>query len=744
MAHSRLLLALLAGALWLPASAMAATAPGIESTWVTAVTATSADLRTEIDPGGATTTYRFEYLTLAAYEANLAAGKDPFTGALSAPPGGEGSAEGGAVPVERTQHVAKLSPSTLYRFRAVATNEAGTSKGPVRFLGTEDPTNAFALLDNRGWEMVSPPDKGGGAVGSPESIFGGGAFQAQAQGQSLAYSSADSFGEAPAGAPPGSQYLAARGSSGWATENITAPLASGAFGQSPDGVPYRLFSADLSRALLSSGQRCRTEVGECPVAGPPLPGSGAPAGYRNYYLRAGGGYQALITSADLANSGLEAKQFEVRLAGATEDLNHVVLESCAALSSNASEVPAPGGCQGQNLYESEGGSLRALNLLPGASSTTPGAALAAPIGAISGDGSHVYFTQGGYLYLREGAQSKPVDEAQGGGGAFQAASADGRYAFYTKAGHLYRFDAAAGLSTDLTPSGGVVGVLGISADGAIAYYLASGGLMQWKEGVSTEVAAAANASDYPPASGTSRVGADGQHLLFLSSADLAGAESNGLVEAFLWGPSPGEGKASLICVSCNPTGERPAGAASIPGAIKNGSTQLYRPRVLSASGNRVFFESQDALVIQDTDHRRDVYEWEAQGEGSCSREGGCVQLVSSGRSPTDSVFLDASADGSDAFFGTDSSLVPQDPGSFDAYDAREGGGFPVPPGFIACEGDACQPLPEAPEDPSPGTLVANAGNPPQHFATVGKKSKGKHHKGKGKKHHKKHGKGGKK
>ena len=96
-------------------------------------------------------------------------------------------------------------------------------------------------------------------------------------------------------------------------------------------------------------------------------------------------------------------------------------------------------------------------------------------------------------------------------------------------------------------------------------------------------------------------------------------------------------------------------------------------------------------------------------------------------------FLDASVNGSDAFFLTDSSLAFGDPGSFDVYDAREGGGFPTPPNFIACEGDACQPLPEAPEDPTPGTLVPNAGNPPPRFIKVGAKGKKKHHKG-----HKKH------
>jgi hypothetical protein len=233
------------------------------------------------------------------------------------------------------------------------------------------------------------------------------------------------------------------------------------------------------------------------------------------------------------------------------------------------------------------------------------------------------------------------------------------------------------------------------------------------------------------------VSADGAHLLFLSTQALSDYENVGQPEAFLYGP------AGLTCVSCNPSGERPEGAASIPGAIADGTTRIYRPRVLSDSGSRAFFETTDDLVPQDTNKRRDVYEWEAPGEGSCTAQGGCTQLISSGRSPEASSFIDASAGGADAFFLTGASLAVGDPGSYDVYDARAGGGFPPPPGAIPCEGDACQALPEAPEDPTPGTLVPNGGNPAPRFVKVGKKkhhkSKGKHHRGKRKHGKSKHG-----
>lgn len=60
-----------------------------------------------------------------------------------------------------------------------------------------------------------------------------------------------------------------------------------------------------------------------------------------------------------------------------------------------------------------------------------------------------------------------------------------------------------------------------------------------------------------------------------------------------------------------------------------------------------------------------------------------------------------------------------------------------------CVGDSCQPLPPEPEDPTPGTLVPNPGNPPRHVFEPGKKHHKKHgngHRGKSKRH--RHGGGG--
>jgi hypothetical protein len=714
--------------------AQATVKPEIAAVWSSEVVATSARLRAEINPEGSKTGYHFDYITQAAYEANVAAGHEGFAGARRAPAGSEVSIGEGSARVPVYQSIGGLSSETAYRYRVQATNSAGSETSAPYALRTQGLGSGQLLADGRGWEMVSPIDKNGGQVQAPGEINGGGVLQASADGQAATYSSSASFGAGAQGAPAASQYISRRTPTGWLTENITTPMVSGSYGEHPNGVPYQLFSGDLARGIVLNGEHCREqESTSCPVANPPLAGTEAPPGYQDYYLRNDqtGAFTALITQANSPSLTESAAWFDLALAGASPDLRQVILSTCAKLTSEASEVPGTEGCDPTkpNLYEYAEGRLKLIN-------TSPGAKLAAQGGAVSPDGQRVYFTEAGKLWLREGV-SAPYELAEGG--EFQTAFANGALAFYTKAGHLYRYDTGAHSSTDLTPSGGVKGVLGASEEGSTVYFQDAAGLEQWREGATTQIvsgAQAAQESDYPPATATVRVSADGQRLLFLSQARLSGYDNTpaepadcGQVIAGVFKTEPCQevffydaGSHELVCLSCNRTGERPEGPSTIPGAIANGReaaaapgqivTDAYKPRVLSENGRRLFFDSRDALLLQDTDKAPDVYEWEAQGEGSCQGAGGCLSLVSSGRSQGGAVFVDASANGSDAFFLTEGSLVPADPGSADLYDAREGGGFPEPPSEIPCQADACQILPSEPEDPEPGTLRQGPGNPP--------------------------------
>jgi hypothetical protein len=231
----------------------------------------------------------------------------------------------------------------------------------------------------------------------------------------------------------------------------------------------------------------------------------------------------------------------------------------------------------------------------------------------------------------------------------------------------------------------------------------------------------------------SRVSPDGLHAAFMSSAPLTGfdntdAESGEAdAEVFVYDATANEGAGRIVCASCNPTGARPTGrdivdkqtlwaVATIPGW----QSQLDPGRPLSENGRRLFFNSFEPLVNRDTNEREDVYEWEEvdgkgkAGEEECEERGaelfdeeasGCISLISSGQSPTDTEFIDADRDGSNVFIRTGESLVPKDPGLVDVYDARIDGGFAEPePPKPPCEGEGCQSPPPPPALKTPASL----------------------------------------
>jgi hypothetical protein len=723
------------------AASASAAAPSVGDTWATGVNASVAVFHAEVNPGGEPTTYHYEYIDESGYQANVEAAKGPFTGALRYPVAVEANIGVSNKFEEAVQHAGGMKPETTYLYRIATENPSGPAFGETKRIVTQASVSTFELPDRRGWEMVSPIEKNGGEIQSFNGVLGGGVLQAASGGGMVTYSSTSSFGAAD-GAPGASQYLSTRTSSGWVTQNITLPMVAG--GYSNDGAPYQLFSQDLAGGLVINGDHCRTTGTDCPVPNPPLAGSGAPAGYLNYYLRDNqtGASQALLTASEIAYTNVTPENFDVIFAGATPDLGQVVMSSCAALTADAKESPVGGdACDPtkQNLYLWSSTGLRLINVLPGDSQGTPGARLAAQ-DAVSNDGSRVYWTDSaGNLYLNQaGTGSTLVSSA----GAFQTASSNGGVAFFTQGGHLYRYLAPAGPATDLTPAGGVLGVLGASEDGGVVYYLDGTGVHRW-DGSTSPVAPGAGAENYPPTTGTARVSADGSRLLFLSDEDLTEFDSFGATQVYLYSEPGTGGSSGLVCISCNPTGERPQGDAWVPGAIADGefagATQLYKPRLLTEDGNHAFFDSADGLLPKDTNGEPDVFEWEAFGSSGCGLATGCITPISSGRGKEGASFVDSSLDGSDAFFLTDESLYGPDPGGADLYDARVKGGFPEPTPPLACVGDSCQALPPKPEDPEPGTgFLTDELNGAVHIKALHRRHRRHHakhhlnHRGKGK------------
>ncbi len=620
-----------------------------------------------------------------------------------------------------------------------------------------------SLPDCRAYEMVSPVDKNGGDVLTllSDLNFNARLDQSAASGEAIAFSSYRAFAGALS-ADWSTQYLARRGAGGWSTEAVSPPKGEkSGNGHFTLDTPFRAFSADLSTAWLFD---------EGGALDP-----GAPGGFYNLFSRndATGAYTAQIGAVpphQFNNDGSGLPELE----GVSADGRHMVFTASDNLTPDAPAVSVT------QLYEAyregtEPPQLRLVSILPNKAPATSGAS--AGIGgeisgrranvdhAISEDGSRVYWTAAGAgpgkIYVRvEGertlAVSEPVDPSPA---RFWAASTDGSSALYdftagARSGDLYEYGLASKKSVLIAPK--FLGLLGASDDLSRFYFLSGeslaagaiagkANLYSYDEGALVYIAALSTddaqiaTSKIPtpvniqPYFHTARVSPDGRSLAFTSdSAELAEAvdgydntdQQSGKPDVEVYHYAAGR----LVCVSCNPTDARPSGreilfgnnhtsawaAARIPGY----AMQTYQPRYLSDDGTRLYFDSYEALLPQDTNGMQDVYEWEALGGGPeqarCSETSasydahteGCLSLISTGESPRDSEFIDASPTGRDVFLVTLSSLVSQDPGLIDLYDAREDGGLPSPQTVPAsCEGEACQGAPEGPNDASPASTV---------------------------------------
>jgi hypothetical protein len=253
-----------------------------------------------------------------------------------------------------------------------------------------------------------------------------------------------------------------------------------------------------------------------------------------------------------------------------------------------------------------------------------------------------------------------------------------------------------------------------------------------------------------------RVTPDGRTLLFRSTRRLTDYDNHGTAELYRYRvPGPG-----VTCVTCNPTGTPPTSEPDLqsirPFQLHTESGISLLTRNLSADGNRVFFETAEKLVAADTNGDNgcppvslgggahypsclDVYEWEANGAGSChssAQNGGCLYLLSPGTGGA-SFFGDADEAGDNVFIFTQEALVPADGDQIqDVYDVRVEGGLATqhasaPP---PCEGEGCR---GAGTTGPPAQGAGSAGfSGPESPAPHHKKHKHNQNKRHKKKHHK--------
>ena len=639
-----------------------------ESESSTEVTAISAKLHAEIDPGAEETTYRFEYGTSTAYGQSTPA---------SAPIGSDSESPA-------TVAIQGLQPGTTYHYRILATNSqspAGGTPGPDETFTTETTGGEFALPDGRAYELVSPPQKDGAEVlgigGGGVTLAQGGATEASEDGTSVTY-----LASAPVGATlPGNllqtQMFSTRGVGGWSSLDIATPHKHpiGIDKVLNEGEEYLRFSSDLSHALLvplhltlepSLAPEIHQEVG----------------GETEIYLRnnATNTFRAVVTSEPLPPVNFE---------GATPDLGHVVFGGPVGLDPNYPNA--------EGLYEWADGQTRLVSVLPnrqpasgqlGSTYGTFQPDVSATRHAISDDGTRVVWRdfKEGNLFTRDmvTGETLQVDAVQSGGGvagggAFMVANSDGSRVFFTDGnalvggahvGDVYMFEPARPEGerlTDLTlavagavPGG--VNVLEANEAGTSMYINGSGGTYLLREAPvgsgSWSSTFVTSGLEQAPSEGRSggaigageplqrqeaRVSPSGRYLAFMSRRSLTGYDNHDAIsgepdaEVYLYDAETNR----LVCASCDPTGARPVGeydptvvpaiaidppgawagrwlAAVVPGWTEDSALRStgHQPRYLDDSGH-LFFTSSDALVPRDVNGRDDVYEYEPVGVGSC-------------------------------------------------------------------------------------------------------------------------------
>ncbi len=812
----------------------------------------SATLNPRTEPGEGETTYVFEY------------GPCPAEGSCAGAPYGHsvtGSVPAEYGPVGISAELRGLAADTRYHYLLSAYNKYDPEPGE-QVLGEElvfTTQSSFpgGLLDERGWELVTPADKHGAQI---EPLLETGVIQAAADGSGITYLASAPTEAGPAGNTNKVQVLSVRGENGWASCDLALAHAAATGVSIGDGQEYRAFDNDLQAGLawplggfvpgLAPGAR---EVSPLLVG---LSGScGSSPSYEALLSgcpEVGEPCEPIVREHADVEPGIEVAeesfcQENVFCAaeplGTNPSLSAVVLQSKLPLIEDLPE---------RALYEWSGGHVYPVSVSPGggivgglAHFPALGSQSLAGVssrGAVSEDGSRVVWSEdasGGHLFVWDRASGKSVQvdtvqkEASGLGNVdpvFQFATADGSKVFFTDtqalttdsgadANHadLYECEVTiegegeskpACVLRDLTPEtaaheqAGVLGeALGYSNDASTIYFVANGvlssntvsgqtavkgdcqsgptanaqcNLYEWHDGT-VELVAVLSGEDVNDWGGehakmrdlTGRVSGDGEWLAFMSNRSLTGYDNRDIhsgkpdEEVYLYrGPANGSG--SLVCVSCDPTGERPsgleyerlsggeaAGAKVWPGGVwlsgfVPGWTPVqlhydeaqYQSRYLGESG-RIFFDSTDGLLPRDTNGTVNVYEYEPVGVGSCeeggegylSQDKGCLGLVSSGESGEESGFLDASENGNDVFFLTKSQLSKRDTDtSYDIYDARVGGIEPPESKPVECQGDACQSPVTPPESLTPSSFTfSGPGNQltPPALGTGNTETKGK-------------------
>jgi hypothetical protein len=583
-------------------------------------------------------------------------------------------------------------------------------------------------IDNRGYELVSIPDKDRNPlslVSSPTS-----------DGNRIVYAVDGATPDATLGALP--QYVGSRTPAGWTSRYILPPTADRL------GTAYFISGATpgLTRFVATAFDGVGNDVGSPDLSVATLDGSGAQSLLRTFPTA-------------FATSGVNAM--------VSDDLRHIYVLVGADADPSLPDVVA-----GADLVYDFGGAT------PQLVSRMPGTGLAPLCGTptaengfahppymqtqhwASADGRRVFFASHGdncgdplQLYMRDVSAGTTTQISalplgpDSGIRRFLQATPNGSQVFYLAASSydpadstdgddgdmdVYRWSAATGVNLCVTcgvANAAVVDqgsrTVAVSEDGSHVYFTSANQLADapgagsrnqpnayvWRLDDLTISFIARTNGVTPYTARNGYVTPNGDVLLFASSvADLdalSGSSNGGFTQYYRYD----DGDGTVTCLSCPSGGVATAGVSTVLAIGNQSVMSMVRPA--SDDGDIVFFATDSALdPEEDVNNGSDIYEW----------RDGVVGLITGGTAPYPSgfgpVFVSTTPDGHDVFFQDQAQLTAESQDdAYKLYDARIDGGFPPPPTPpTPCHGDCRGPPSASPPLSDPGGGQPGSGNAP--------------------------------
>jgi hypothetical protein len=711
---------------------------------------TEATLRATVDPSGLATKYRFEYGEASGgYEENTRFVEiPPSAGTVTVKAPVTGLTEG------KSYHFRVVAENEMGAVTSVTSETFETQVRQVSSsCANASYRTGFsaALPDCRAYELVTPAETRGALIffAQPDSaelgfnMWATPPFGASA-GETLSFFGSPTLpGFEGTGHIDGYRAARSEGEGPHPTKGWHSELVSPTYAQAGGGAtPQRGVAPDQRYSFWSLGSLGTSE---------PLDGT-LPKGI---YLHTPNGVASSICNPnpqphlELLGCGSSGPDFNAKSLYVSAGGTHVVFSSSADLEAVAPPAPTVA------IYDRSAGEIGAEVVSTPPAGAAPAVTEefesndAVYVGS-SEDATTIFFEVDKTLYAHRGGETLQVAAGQV---TFAGTSQDGQLVAYmagsgAAAAELFSCDLAAGpctgagghAPTPVGPAGSKAFFVNVSADGTHAFFASKEAFADGEENENEEVAqpgqynlyawdaqtsttrfialidsqdivsfdnnpfmsllrwtqAVGPGAGHGLADSPTRSTPDGKVFVFQSHASLAGYNNEGHSEIYRYDPAAAKGE-QLICVSCDPsmapatadaTLQTTPGASSVAVPPVTAETLIAN---LREDGSRVFFQSMDQLLPEDSNNAQDVYEWTADEVGeSCHRPSGCLALISSGQGERDNYIYGASANGSDVFFHTLDQLLGADvPGSPSIYDAREEGGIPEPVGEPICHGDAC-------------------------------------------------------